>query len=138
MHYRRGGGRVRLRIERQRHRKGKSFDDLLARFAVHAARRGLALVHYLAHLTVKAVITVSHANIDVYSRLVPLRIAHALGAGPQRVEKGVLIRAARRCIVIDANGDGIGGKRGKRMDNGWQRKEHPYRLTRRRSLAQAR
>ena len=129
---------MRVRIEREGDREGQGFDHLLARFTLHAARGGLSLIDHLPHLTVKATIAAGHMHIHIDPRLVPLRFAHALGAGSHRIVKGVLIRAARRRIVVDANGDGIGSKRGERMENRWQREEHERRLTRRCSVAQAR
>ena len=127
-----------FRIEREGYGEGQCLDDLLARFAVDATRRSHTLIHDLAHLTVEAAIAAGHAHIHIDPRLVPLSLAHVLRTGPHRVVKGILIRAARRCIVIDANGDGIGSKRGERMENRWQREEHERRLTRRCSFAQAR
>jgi hypothetical protein len=100
--------------------------------------RGLALIHDLAHLTVEAAIDARHAHIHVHPWLVPLRFPHAFGAGPHCLVECVLIRAAHGRIIIDANGDGIDSKRGKRMENCRRREEHERRLTRRCSVAQAR
>jgi hypothetical protein len=128
---------MRVWVEGERDRERKCFRHFFARLAVYAACRRFALVHDLAHLAVKAAIAARHSDIHVDARLVALSLAHAVGPGAHRVVEGVLIRATRGGVVIDANGHGIRRKRGERMENRWQREEHPRRLTRRRSFAQA-
>ena len=120
---------MRLWIEGKRHGEGQRFHYFFAGFAVHVARRGLALVDHFAHLAVEAAIAVGHSHVHVDPGLIALCLAHAIGTRPDCIVERLLIWAACRRIVIDANGDGIGSKRGERMENRWQREEHALRLT---------
>jgi len=90
------------------------------------------------HFAVKAAIDPTDVNVHVDARLVPLGFPDAIGAGSHGIEKGVLFRTARGCIVVDTNGDGGGSKLGESKESRWQRDEHRRRLTRCRLVAQAR